>query len=422
MISLLVVVFFVLIIAGVPLAFGTGLAALSYCLTADIPITIIAQKIFTTSNSTTMLAIPFFVMAGGFMSVGGLTDKLVNLAYAFVGHVRGSLGHVTTLSSMLFASMSGSSTAAVASIGGMLLPAMKKKGYGEGYAASIVCASAVLGPIIPPSIAFVMYSSITGVSIGDLFMAGIIPGIIMGMCLMTMTAIYARKYNYPTEPKSSWSERWHALVEAIPAIMMPLIIMGGIFGGIFTATEAGAVVSIYCLVVSIVTKKLTVEKFVRCILNTVKVSGSILFIIATSQVLGWILTANNIPQIITNTISSISDNPHVIFAIIILIVFVLGFFLVDAAIITLVTPLFYPLVLQAGIDPLAFAIAFNMCCILGGITPPVGGLLYLSCTIGEISVVKAIKAVWPFVLALLVSIVITMYVPILTNFIPNVLL
>ena len=170
------------------------------------------------------------------------------------------------------------------------------------------------------------------------------------------------------------------------------------------------------------TKKLTVEKFVRCILNTVKVSGSILFIIATSQVLGWILTANNIPQIITNTISSISDNPHVIFAIIILIVFVLGFFLVDAAIITLVTPLFYPLVLQAGIDPLAFAIAFNMCCILGGITPPVGGLLYLSCTIGEISVVKAIKAVWPFVLALLVSIVITMYVPILTNFIPNVLL
>lgn len=153
-----------------------------------------------------------------------------------------------------------------------------------------------------------------------------------------------------------------------------------------------------------------------------KVSGSILFIIATSQVLGWILTANNIPQIITNTISSISDNPHVIFAIIILIVFVLGFFLVDAAIITLVTPLFYPLVLQAGIDPLAFAIAFNMCCILGGITPPVGGLLYLSCTIGEISVVKAIKAVWPFVLALLVSIVITMYVPILTNFIPNVLL
>ena len=156
MISLLVVVFFVLIIAGVPLAFGTGLAALSYCLTADIPITIIAQKIFTTSNSTTMLAIPFFVMAGEFMSVGGLTDKLVNLAYAFVGHVRGSLGHVTTLSSMLFASMSGSSTAAVASIGGMLLPAMKKKGYGEGYAASIVCASAVLGPIIPPSIAFVM--------------------------------------------------------------------------------------------------------------------------------------------------------------------------------------------------------------------------------------------------------------------------
>ena len=412
---------FFLIFLGVPLAFATGLAALSYCLAGNIPITIIAQKVFTTSNSTTMLAIPFFVMAGEFMSCGGLTDKLVKLAYAFVGHVRGSLGHVTTLSSMLFASMSGSSTAAVASIGGMLLPAMKKKGYDEGYAASIVCSSAVLGPIIPPSIAFVMYSSITGVPIGELFMAGILPGILMGICLMSMTYFYAKKNNYPTEPKARWIDRWHALLDAIPAIMMPLIIMGGILGGIFTATEAGAVVSIYCLIVSIVTKKMSWKDLVRCVLNTVKVSGAILFIIATSQVLGWILTANNIPQILSEMIFSISSNSKVIFIIVIGIVFVLGFFLVDAAIITLITPLFYPLILQVGIDPLAFAIAFNMCAILGGITPPVGGLLYLSCTIGEIPVLKAIKAVWPFVLALMISILITMYVPWLTNFIPAIL-
>lgn len=422
MIAIMIIVFLILILIGVPIAWGTGLATLLYIQANDnIPIMLLAQRMFKAADSFSLLAIPLFMLAGEFMNGGGITKRIVELASKWVGHITGSLGHVTVLASMLFASMSGSSAASAASIGGMLIPTMKEKGYDGGYAVAVTACSSVLGPIIPPSIAFVVYASLTGDSISQLFLGGVIPGILMGLCLMVLCYVVAKKNGYPVEKKATWKERFDALRHSILAILMPIIILGGIMTGIFTATEAGCVGVVYGIIVGFITKELKVKNIPTILLNAAKTTSAIMVIMGTSQVLGWILVSAQVPQKLTTAFLQVSDNPTVVFLLILLLILFLGCFMVDAAIAPIMVPLLIPIVKAYGINLLQFGIVFNMMTVAGGVTPPVGNLLYISSSIADVPIMKAAKATIPFLGALIIAMLLCVFIPPLVTFIPGLL-
>ena len=382
---------------------------------------LLAQRMFKASDSFSLLAIPLFMLAGEFMNGGGITKRIVELASKWVGHITGSLGHVTVLASMLFASMSGSSAASAASIGGMLIPTMKEKGYDGGYAVAVTACSSVLGPIIPPSIAFVVYASLTGDSISQLFLGGVVPGILMGLCLMVLCYVIAKKNGYPVEKKASWKERFEALRHSILAILMPIIILGGIMTGIFTATEAGCVGVVYGIIVGFITKELKIKNIPTILLNAAKTTSAIMMIMGTSQVLGWILVSAQVPQKLTTAFLQISDNPTIVFLLILLLILFLGCFMVDAAIAPIMVPLLIPIVKAYGINLLQFGIVFNMMTVAGGVTPPVGNLLYISSSIADVPIMKAAKATIPFLGALIVAMLLCVFIPPLVTFVPSIL-
>jgi len=420
MIAIMIVLFLALILLGVPIAWGTGLATILYIQTSEsIPVMLLAQRIFKSADSFSLLAIPLFMLAGEFMNGGGITKRLVNLASKWVGHITGSLGHVTVIASMLFASMSGSSAASAASIGGMLIPTMKEKGYDGDYAVAVTACSSVLGPIIPPSIAFIVYASLTGDSISQLFLGGIGPGIIMGLCLMVLCYVVAKRKGYPVEPKASWSERFTALRKSVLAILMPVIILGGIMSGVFTATEAGCIGVVYGIIVGFITKELKVKNIPNILINAAKTTAAIMMIIGTSQVLGWILVSAQIPQKLTVAFLSLSNNSTVIFLLILLLILFLGCFMVDAAIAPIMVPLLMPIVYAYGIDPLVFGIVFNMMTVAGGVTPPVGNLLYISSSIADVPVLQAAKTTMLFLGALIVAMLLCVFIPPIVTFIPS---
>jgi len=422
MIAIMIIVFLILILIGVPIAWGTGLATLLYIQANDnIPIMLLAQRMFKAADSFSLLAIPLFMLAGEFMNGGGITKRIVELASKWVGHITGSLGHVTVLASMLFASMSGSSAASAASIGGMLIPTMKEKGYDGGYAVAVTACSSVLGPIIPPSIAFVVYASLTGDSISQLFLGGVIPGILMGLCLMVLCYVVAKKNGYPVEKKATWKERFDALRHSILAILMPIIILGGIMTGIFTATEAGCVGVVYGIIVGFITKELKVKNIPTILLNAAKTTSAIMVIMGTSQVLGWILVSAQVPQKLTTAFLQVSDNPTVVFLLILLLILFLGCFMVVAAIAPIMVPLLIPIVKAYGINLLQFGIVFNMMTVAGGVTPPVGNLLYISSSIADVPIMKAAKATIPFLGALIIAMLLCVFIPPLVTFIPGLL-
>ncbi|MCI8416985.1 MAG: TRAP transporter large permease [Lachnospiraceae bacterium] len=420
MITLMLILFIVLILAGIPIAWGTGLATILYIEgSPTIPLTLLAQRVFKASDSFSLLAIPLFMLAGEFMNGGGITKRIVDLASKWVGHITGSLAHVTILASMLFASMSGSSAASAASIGAMLIPTMKQKGYDGGYAVAVTACSSVMGPIIPPSIAFVIYASLTGDSISALFMGGILPGILMGLCLMIISYVIAKKNHYPVEEKASWKERIQALKKSVAAVLMPVIILGGIMSGIFTATEAGCIGLVYGIIVGFVTKELKVKNIPTILLNAAKTTANIMMIMGTSQVLGWILVSAQLPQKLTIAFTSISNNPTIVFLLILLLILFLGCFMVDAAIMPIMTPLLLPIVKSFGINPIQFGVVVNMMAVAGGVTPPVGNLLYISSGIADVPVLKAAKAVVPFLTALIIAMLLCVFIPPLVTFIPS---
>ena len=420
MITAMLIIFIALILLGLPIAWGTGLATVFYIESQkSIPIMLLAQRMFKTSDSFSLLAIPLFMLAGEFMNGGGITKRIVDLASKWIGHIVGSLAHITIIASMLFASMSGSSAASAASIGSMLIPPMKEKGYDGGYAVGVTACSSVLGPIIPPSIAFVVYASITGDSISDLFMGGIVPGAVMALCMMFIAYVIAKKRGYPVEPKASWKERFDALKHSILALLMPLIILGGIMSGVFTATEAGCVGVVYGIIVGFLTKELKVKAIPGILLNAAKTTANIMMIMGTSQVLGWILVSQQLPQKMTKLLTGISTNPTIVFLIILALIMFLGCFMVDAAIMPIMAPLLMPVVLAVGINPIHFGVVVNMMAVAGGVTPPVGNLLYIAAGIGDVPVIEAAKGVVPFLLALLAAMLICVFCPPLVTFIPS---
>ncbi|MDR1933269.1 MAG: TRAP transporter large permease [Spirochaetales bacterium] len=419
MIGLMLLLFLILMLLGIPMAFSTTGAVVFYILNTGISPELIPQRFFTTANNFALMAIPLFMIAGELMNSAGITKRIVRLSSALVGHIRGSLAHVTIVASMIFAGMSGSSAAACASVGSMLIPVMKDEGYDSEFGAAVTCCASCLGPIIPPSITFIVYGSVTGDSIGKLFLGGIIPGVIMGLCLMTIAFVIARKRGYPVKPKSNWKERYLSLKSSIAALMMPVIIMGGILSGVFTATEAGAIGVAYGLLVGVLNKELKLKMIPRVFINGAITTAAIMMVMASSQILGWILTSVQLPQQLTGMLLGISENPKIIIFVILGILLFLGCFMVDAAIIPIMAPLFMPVVKKYGIDPIHFGVVMSMMTVTGGVTPPVGNLLFIACGISGAQVGKTAKAIVPFVAALLISMVICAMIPQLVTFIPN---
>lgn len=420
--TVMLISFLVMVLIGVPITFATGSAVMLYLVMGgDIPGTLLAQRMYNSSASFTMLAVPLFIIAGELMNKAGITKRIVRLSTALMGHIRGSLAHVTILASMLFAGLSGSSVAAASSVGGMLIPAMKEDGYDAGFGAAVTACSACMGPIIPPSIAFIIYSSITGDSVGKLFLGGIIPGIIMGISLMVIAYVISKKRNYPVRERSSTSEKVAAVKGSALAILMPVIIVGGIMTGIFTSTEAGAIGLLYGLLVGLLTKELPLKEIPSILINDALTSASIMYIIATSQALGWILTIERLPQALVAFLSSLTSNSTAIIFIILGTLLIMGCFLVDTAMITIMTPLFIPIVKQYGIDPIQFGVVMVMMTTVGGITPPVGNLLFVASGIAETPVLRTAKAMVPFAGALLISMALCALIPPLVTFLPNLL-
>lgn len=419
MLTLMIIVFFGCMLIGVPMAYSAGLATISYVLTSGIPLTVLAQQMFVSADNFSMIAIPLFILAGDFMNNGGITKAIMHFARALVGHIRGSLAHVTILANMMFAAMSGSANAACAVMGSMMIPEMKDEGYDDGFACAVTARSSILGPIIPPSIIFVLYGSITGTPVSSLLLAGIVPGVLIGLFFMIAAYLFARVHKYPTSAHVSWKERLSAFVHAIPALMAPLIIVGGILSGIFTATEAGAIAALYALIVGFVTKQLTVKVMWRSVLNAAKVTAAILFMTGTAKAFAWVLTSRQIPQKLAAAIMSISSNQFTFFLLTVLFLLLIGCFIVETASVPILAPIFAPLAAQFGINPVHFGVIFVLLVSVGALTPPVGSMLFVSAKVGETPATKIIRNLTPFYIALLAALILLIAIPELVTFLPS---
>lgn len=370
-----------LILINIPVAVSIGIAAILGMTTSTLPLNpvVVAQRMFTSVDSFPFMAIPFFMLAGGLMEHGGISKRLVNLASAMVGSLRGGLGLITILSSAFFGAISGSNPATVAAIGGIMVPSMIKKGYPPAFAAAIAAAGGTLGVIIPPSIPMITYGVVANVSIGDLFISGFGPGLLIAFSLGLVVVTVSTKMNIPKEPKKSFSEFWDAFKDSILAIIMPLIILGGIYGGVFTPTEAGAVAVVYSLIISIfIYKELSRKKLGEIIIKAGVSSSIVFFVIATSQSFSWLITVGRVSQSIAQGMLSISHNPFVIITMINILLLFLGVFLETQAIILLVAPIMLPIVANFGMDPLMLGIIMVVNTSVGMITPPMAVNLFVA--------------------------------------------
>ena len=416
---------FVLLLAiGVPISMGLGGAAMSYVfLHEDLSPTMLVQTTFAGMTSFPLLAIPLFILSGNLMSAGGLTKDLVKFTRLLLGHIHGGLGLATILASAIFAAISGAAVATAVAIGMVMIPAMKEAGYDIEVGAGVTATASCMGPIIPPSIPFIMYAVMANVSVSALFLAGIVPGLMLGVGLMIYMMYVARKRNYPREARATGAQvasgAWHAL----PALLMPAIIMGGILGGVFTPTEAAGVVVIYTFLAGTLLKKeLKLKDVPRILLNTGLESAMVMLLLGLSEPFSWIIASEQIPKFFIEGITGISSSPWVVLLLINLILIIVGIPLETAPAITIVTPVIAPIAIQMGIDPLHLGVIVCFNLVLGLITPPAGAVLFVTCGISGLKIEQLAKGVWPpFWVAVAVLILVT-YIPALTTYLPKLLL
>lgn len=373
------------------------------------------QKMNSGIESFSLLAVPLFILAGNIMNNGGIARRLVNFAKLFCGRIPGSLAQANVLGNMLFGALSGSSVAAASAMGGCIYPIQKDEGYDPAFASAVNIASAPTGLLIPPTSAFIVYSTVAGgVSISALFMAGYIPGILMGLGIMAVAFVYAKKNNYPTSGGVKMSEAIKITLDAIPSLLLIVIVIGGIVGGVFTATEGAGICVLYCLILSIIYKTITFKSFMDILLNSACTSGTILFLISASSAMSFVMAYSGIPAAISESIMSISQNKFVIFLLMNLILLVVGMFMDITPAILIFTPIFLPIAQSFGMTDIQFGVmlVFNMC--MGNITPPVGSVLFVGCGISKISIEQVSKRLVPYFIMLFVLLLVVTYVPALS--------
>ncbi|MDA3810839.1 MAG: TRAP transporter large permease [Spirochaetaceae bacterium] len=423
MLWIFLIVLFICVILGTPVVFSLGAANVVMLLIMDLPLTVLPSKMVSGINSFPLLAIPFFMFVGEVMNQGGIAKRLVKLADAFVGHITGGLGHVNILASMFFGGISGSAIADTAAIGGLMVPPMVEQKYPASYSAAVTASSAVIGIIIPPSIPFILFGIVTSTSIAKLFLAGIIPGIIVGLGLMFTTYITSSKNKYGVAAeghKFTLKKVWDALKDVWPALTLPLVIVGGILGGIFTATEAGAVAAVVALFLALFYyKEIKFRDLPKILLASARTTAIVLFLCGMAMVSAWLLTRAHVPVTLANLLTSMTESKILILLMCNLLLFLIGFIMDLTPAILILAPILTPVMVQIGIDPVYFGVIMCINLGIGLITPPVGTVLYVASGVANVKLEKLVSALLPFLLTLILVLILLILVPNLVMFIPN---
>jgi tripartite ATP-independent transporter DctM subunit len=412
------------VIIGIPVAFALGIAAASAFFYEGLPLIIVFQRIISGINIFSLMAIPFFIFAGELMFHGGIAIRLVRLASAAVGAMRGGLGIVNVFSSMLFGGISGSAVADISALGSILIPVMKEKGYDDDYAVNVTVTSSIAGIMIPPSHNMILFAVAAGggISISKLFLAGVVPGVVMCICLAIAAYVVAVKRGYRSETFPGMRALALNFATALPGLFTAVIIVGGVLSGVFTVTESGAFGTIYALVVTIfVYRALTWEKFKLAVVNSVRTTSMVMILVACSAAFAYMLTFFQVPSRMIDMMLGISENPIVIILMINVMLLILGMIMDMAALILICTPIFLPVALMIGIDPLQFGMILMMNLGLGLCTPPVGACLFVGCAVGNVPIERAVRTIWPFYAAILIALMLTTFVPAISLTLPNFL-
>jgi len=418
-----VLVFFIMI--GLPIAVSMGLTAVIFFVAlgeTDV-LCMIPARMYSSTTSFTLLAIPFFILTGNLMNAGGITNRLFRFAQNLVGHLKGGLGHVIVVSAMIFAGMTGAAVAEAAAIGTVGLEGMTKRGFDRKFCTAIIASASTIGPVIPPSIPLVIYGSITGTSVGRLFLGGFIPGFLMGIALMIIVYVVSGQRNYPRERRATFRELLDSILGALSAVFTPVIIIGGMVSGIFTPTEASVGATVYALVLTMfIYKEVKLKDLPRILWETLESSVRVLFIISAAGIFGWLLIHQRVPETVIKGLLSLSGNPWVVLLIINIILLILGCFMEGISVLLLTIPVFVPVITKLGIDPVHFGLIMTLNSMIGLLTPPVGMVLYTMSSISKIPVWDLAHELRWHIIALMVVLGLITQVPSITTFIPNLLM
>ncbi len=420
-ITLLLVSFLLLILLRTPIAFALGISSVITAIYLQVPLAVLAQGMVRGINSFSLLAIPFFILAGEIMGEGGISRRLIDFSNAIVGQIRGGLALVNVLASMFFGGISGSSVADTSSIGSILIPMMKKKGYDDDYSVAVTITGSTQGILIPPSHNMIIYSlAAGGVSVGSLFLAGVIPGIVLGLALMLFSYVIAVRRRYPAGEAVSFREALIAAKDASLGLFTAIIVVGGVISGVFTATESAAIAAVYAFVVTFfIYRDIPLAKMSVILMKSLRTLAIVTALIAMSSAFGWILAYLKVPALATKALLGISTNKYVVLLVINIILLLLGCIMDMAPLILITTPIMLPVVTQLGIDPVHFGIIMMLNLAIGLLTPPVGSTLFVGCAIGGISIERLSKAMLPFYLVMIAVLMAITYIPDIVMFLPH---
>lgn len=417
-------VFVVHALLGVPLFVSLLVTSLvGFCFVdLEMVARVMPQQFFNGINSFSLMAIPFFILAGNLLNASGMTTRIMDVARCLVGHWRGGMGHVNVVGSVFFAGVNGSAVADTSALGSILVPAMRKDGYSTAFAAGLTAGSSLIGPIIPPSIFMILYSALTNTSVGSLFLAGVVPGLLLGVAYMILNTMYAYKHHLPASEKwAGWSVLLRSLLFALPALVAPFIIVAGIVFGKVTPTESGALTAAYVAVYGLLSRSLTLPKLLSAVIETARLSSAIFLIIAASATVSWLLSYVQAPAQFGELIAPFIHSPTTVLLLISLITFVTGMFMEEVSALTLLTPVLWPVAIQAGVDPvhLGLVITFNITIAL--ITPPMGACVYVAAAVSKLDILDLFKTIWPFVLVAVLVLLLVIFFPVLVLWLPQML-
>lgn len=417
-------IFLLLIFLEIPIAFALGFASIvAVLINGTFPLMFIAQRMYVSLDSFTLIALPLFIFVGQCMNRSGVTERLFKFAKYMVGNLIGSLAHVNIVCSIIFAGMSGAATADVAGLGLIEMKAMKDVGFDADFSAAVTAASSTIGPIIPPSIPLIVYGFMSKTSIGRLFLGGILPGLLMGISMMFLVYIISLRRGYPRGKTYSLKEKIGSFVSALPALFAPVLLLGGIVGGVFTPTEGAGVTAIYTLFLGfIIYREFTIKEIVEILKITAKTTGKILIIIAFASSFSYLISIAQIPQLVASTLFKITQNRFVIISLINIVLLIAGCFMETLVVLAVSVPILMPIINGLGINSVHFGVMMILNLMIGGITPPFGLLVYITADIGKIRIAQVFKAIWPFLIPLILSLLLVAHIPQITIFIPNLLM